>query len=225
MLAGRSARPRSSCCAACRASAPRSSCRRRCRSSPTSSPTTTSGPTGDRAVGRRVGSRGRHRPVGRRLPARALLVGLDLPRERADRASSRSSAVVAIVPESRDEHAPRLDLLGTVLVDRRSDRAAVRHHRGPVAGLDRSARDHRRVRRRRRAADELRASGSATPTIRSSTVASSPTHGSPPPRSRSRSCSSPCSARCSSSASTCSSCSATRALESGVRAAAGRGRR
>ena len=40
---------------------------------------------GDRRVGRRVGARHRARPDHRRLPARALLVGLDLHRQRPDR--------------------------------------------------------------------------------------------------------------------------------------------
>ena len=40
---------------------------------------------GDRRVGRRLGARHRARPDHRRLPARALLVGLDLHRQRADR--------------------------------------------------------------------------------------------------------------------------------------------
>ena len=177
---------------------------------------------GDRAVGRRVRPRGGDRPAGRRLPARALLVGIDLPGQRPPIVIVTIVGAVVFVPElaGRARAAPRRPRHRAV--DRRPDHAALRHHRGPDAraGPIRSS----------SAAfvvavvllTVVRAAGSATPTTRSSTSASSPTHGSPRRRSRSRSCSSPCSARCSSSASTCSSCSATRALESGVAPAADR---
>ena len=45
---------------------------------------------GDRDLGRRLGDRHRHRPGDRRLPARALLVGLGVPRQRPVRRSPRS---------------------------------------------------------------------------------------------------------------------------------------
>ena len=72
------------------ASAARSSCRRRCRSSPTCSRPAERG-QGDRRVGRHRRARRRARPAHRRLPARALLLGLDLPREHPDRHRRRCS--------------------------------------------------------------------------------------------------------------------------------------
>ena len=103
---------------------------------------------GDRAVGGRVGPRRGDRPAGRRLPARALLVGIDLPRQRPgrDRDDRRCGGVRAGL-EGRARAAPRHPRRGAV--DRRLDRAAVRHHRRPEQGLDRPAGD-RRVRRRGR---------------------------------------------------------------------------
>ena len=72
------------------ASAARSSCRRRCRSSPTCSRAHERG----KAIGVWAGdrrARRRARPAHRRVPARALLLGLDLPREHPDRRSSGCS--------------------------------------------------------------------------------------------------------------------------------------
>ena len=53
---------------------------------------------GDRHLGRRVGARPRPRPDQRRLPARALLVGIDLHRERADRRSPGSCSATCSSP-------------------------------------------------------------------------------------------------------------------------------
>ena len=61
------------------------SSRPRSRSSPTSSPTRPSGPRPSASGRPSSGLGGRPRPDHRRLPARALLVGLGLPRQRADR--------------------------------------------------------------------------------------------------------------------------------------------
>ena len=69
---------------------------------------------GDRRLGRRVRARHRPRPDHRRLPARALLVGLDLHRQRADR-DRRPVLGYFLVPESKDPSHAALDPLGAVL--------------------------------------------------------------------------------------------------------------
>ena len=84
---------------------------------------------GHRHLGRRVGPRRGHRPARRRLPARPLLVGLDLPRQRADRRVTIVAALRARARLARSARG-RLDLVGTAAVDRRSDQPALRHHRG-----------------------------------------------------------------------------------------------
>ena len=99
---------------------------------------------------------------------------------------------------------------------RRPDRARVGHHRGAERGLDRPH-DPRGVRAPARPSSSPSPPGSAAPPTRCSTSASSATRGSPPPAARSRCRSSRCSARSSSSPSTCSWCSATSALETGLR--------
>ena len=64
-----------------------------------------SGPRRSRS-GRGVGPRRRTRPGQRRLAARALLVGLDLPGQHPRRRRRASSARVLVVPTSRDPSRP-----------------------------------------------------------------------------------------------------------------------
>ena len=108
-------------------------------------------------VGRRR-HRGRARSGHRRLPARPLLVGLGVHRERADRHRRGRSPGRFLVPTSRNPERPRLDLVGRRLVDRRPRRARCRHHRGAQQRLDRPA-DPRRLRGRGGRAQRLRAVG------------------------------------------------------------------
>ena len=77
-----------------------------------------------------VGLGHRDRPDHRRRSARALLVGLGLPDQRADR-GRRLVAMVLIVPDSKDPQAGRLDpvgvllsIVGLVLLSTASSRAA-----------------------------------------------------------------------------------------------------
>ena len=63
----------------------------------------------DLVLGRDRRCRRRARPDQRRLPARALLLGLDLPREPADRRRSRSSRARSSLPTSKDPSKPTLD--------------------------------------------------------------------------------------------------------------------
>ena len=64
---------------------------------------------GDRRARRRA------RPAHRRLPARALLLGLDLPREPPDRRRRAARRASSSSPTSKDPSAPRLDPIGAVL--------------------------------------------------------------------------------------------------------------
>ena len=109
---------------------------------------------GHRRLGRGVGSRRGVRTHHRRLPARALLVGIGLPGQRADRhrrPGGRRPAG-AHLPRSRGRplrrarHAP---------VDQRRGPARAHRHRGPPLGLD-LHRHPRRVRRGRPAWHRLR---------------------------------------------------------------------
>ena len=129
---------------------------------------------GDRALGRGVGSRRRDRPARRRLPARALLVGFDLPGERADRRSWRSSPWWSSCPTRATSTRPGSTCVGTVL----SAVGLIALLFGIIEGPARGWGDPLIVgcvRRRRRAAGRRSCCGSATPTTRSSTSASSPT--------------------------------------------------
>ena len=140
------------------ASAARSSCRRRCRSSRTCSPTRRAG-QGDRRVGRRVRTRPRPGPDQRRVPPRALLVGLGVHRQRADRAR-RAGARLPVRPgvERPVPRPPRPRRRAAV--DRRARLDPVGGHRRPLEGLELGA-DPRRVRDRCRAARRVLRLGAA----------------------------------------------------------------
>ena len=92
----------------------------------------------------------RARPGHRRLAARALLVGLDLPGQRPDRRRRPGRWARGWCPTSRDPDAGRLDPVGLVTLHRRDRAARVHRDRGAAQGWT-SADDHRRVRRRPRA--------------------------------------------------------------------------
>ena len=134
------------------------------------------------------GHRDRDRPGRRRLADRARRLELDLPRQPADR---RCVALIAgrfLVPESRDESAPRLDLRGFVL----SFVALTALVWGLIEAPSRGWTDGARARRVRvLGADARRASwpGSGARRRRCSTSRCSATRASAPraPRSRSRS--------------------------------------
>ena len=122
---------------ACRASVRRSSCRRRCRSSPTCSPTPS-----ERAGRSRCGPacRASASPSDRSPAATCsstsggvpiFLVNVPIVIVAVIAARRRSS------PSRGTSTLPRSTSLGTVLSIDRSDRPALRHHRGPDAGLDR----------------------------------------------------------------------------------------
>ena len=97
---------------------------------------------GDRRVGRGVRARHRARPDHRRLPARALLVGLDLHRERPDRDRRPGARLHARARvEGPDARRARPGRRGAV--DRGARHAPVGRHRGARPRLGR-ARDPRR---------------------------------------------------------------------------------
>ncbi len=141
------------------------------------------------ALGRRVRTRHRHRPARRRLPARALLVGLGVPGQPAVVARGDPRGAL-LVPDSRDPSAPRLDLFGTCCPPPASSPCSSRSsRRRAAAGRPRGS---RRVHLRSRSRSPSWR-GSGAPITRCSTCASSRTRGSRPRRCRSRSCSSRCS--------------------------------
>ena len=92
-----------------------------------------------RDLGRRLRARRRDRTARRRLAARALLVGIDLPRQPARDRLRAESRCGRIVPDSRDPHAPRIDFPATVLSITALDGAPLRRDRGPEPRLARSA--------------------------------------------------------------------------------------
>ena len=99
----------------------------------------------------------------------------------------------ALVPTSRDPHAPRLDPVGLVLSIVGVVSLVWADHRSAVPRLD--VADHpRRLRAGRGRPRRLHPLGAAQHATRCSTCRCSPTPGSPPPASRSPSGSSPCSA-------------------------------
>ena len=106
---------------------------------------------GDRHLGGDGGPRGRARPGHRRLPARALLVGLGVPRQRAGRHRRRSCSSAASCRRLADRDAPRFDPLGMVLSIAGVVAARVGDHRGARTTAGRRRRP-RRLRRRRLAA-------------------------------------------------------------------------
>ena len=107
-------------------------------------------------VGRRR-HRGRARSGHRRVPARPLLVGLGVHRERADRHRRGDRGPVPRADLAQPGAAPARPG-GRRLVDRRPRRAGCCHHRGAQQWLDRPA-DHHRLRGGRRRAHRLRAVG------------------------------------------------------------------
>ena len=166
------------------------------------------------------GARHRPRPRRRRLAARALLVGLGVPRQRADRRRRARRRLLLRARVAGPDAAPRSTSVGALL-------SIV----GLVALLWAIIEAPTRLDVAARAS--LGASRSAAVLLAASSCGScAPTHpmldlrffAQPALQRRqpspSRWSSSPCSARSSSSPSTCSSCSATRPLEAGVRPAA-----
>ena len=97
-----------------------------------------------------------------------------------------------LVPESRDESAPRLDLRGFLLSFAALTTLIWGLIEAPVARLDRRA-GARRLRRRRRSCSPASSPGSGARRRRCSTSRCSATRASAPPAPRSRSPSSPCS--------------------------------
>ena len=83
---------------------------------------------GDRRVGRHRGHRHRARSAHRRLPARALLLGLDLPREPPDRRDRAHRRLLPHPDVEGPERAPARPVRRGAL-DLRPHRAALRHHR------------------------------------------------------------------------------------------------
>ena len=150
---------------------------------------------GHRRLGRRGRPRRRPRPAHRRLPGRALLLGLGVPREHPDRDLRPARRLLRHPhlegPPRRQARPARRRAL-----HRRAHRAALRHHRGAGEGLGQQ-RDHRRRHHRPACCWSASWCGRRPPTTRCSTSPSSRSPGSPRRASRSRSCSSPCSARCS----------------------------
>ena len=164
---------------------------------------------GDRHLGRDGRPRRRARPGRRRLPARPLLVGLDLHRQRP---ADRVVAIVAgrrLVPESRDPVARRIDWTGAALSGVGLVAFVWAIIEAPSQGLDVGARCSPPA-RSPRPRSARSSSGSAAPPSRCSTSASSATRASPRRAPRSWCCSSRCSGSCSCRRSTCSSSSATR---------------
>ena len=176
------------------ASAARSSCRRPCRSSPTSSRPSERG----KAIGVWAGDRRprrRARPAHRRLPARALLVGLGLPREHPDRRRRPASPASSSSRRRRTRRAAELDPVGAVLSIVGLTALLYGDHRGAAATGWTDPMILVVLRRRRRAARRVRWSGSAhrPPDARRALLQEPPLHRRQ--RRRSRWCSSPCSAR------------------------------
>ena len=91
----------------------------------------------------------RARAAHRRVPARALLLGLGLPREPADRRRSASSPASSSSRTRRIRRRRALDPVGAVAVDRRAEPAALRGHRGADARAGRPRARSCRVRSRR----------------------------------------------------------------------------
>ena len=108
-----------------------------------------------------AGLGGGARAADRRLPARALLLGLGVPREPAHRRRRARWPASSSSPTPRTPSAPRLDPVGARAVDRRSRHPAVRHHRGPQQRLDRPG-DRRRLRWSRRCCSAPSRGGSST---------------------------------------------------------------
>ena len=81
-----------------------------------------------------VRRRRRHRPHRQRLPARALLLGLGLPGQRADHPRRARSPARVLLPKSQDPEQARLDPVGALLSIAGPRRARVRHHRGARHG-------------------------------------------------------------------------------------------
>ncbi len=134
----------------------------------------------------------------------ALLVGLGLPRQRADRRSPAWSSATSWSPSPGTESAPRLDPVGRRAVDRRAGALLWAVIEAPAHGVDVAA-DPRRLRGRRRCSSPRSSCGSCA---RDHPMLDLRLLREPPVLARravrSRSCSSPCSARCSCSPSTCS---------------------
>ena len=126
-----------------------------------------------------AGVGGRARSGRRRVPARALLVGLGVHRQRADRDRARSSPAASSCPTSRNPDAP----------PHRLDRRARSRSSGWSRWSGRSSRRRARagparrslagVRGRRGRAGRVRVRGSGASTSRCSTCASSATRASP----------------------------------------------
>ena len=134
-----------------------------------------------------VRARRRHRPGRRRLPARALLVGLGLPRQRPDRRRRPGRRLRSCVPDVPGPRRPAARPGRRRAVDRRPRSPALGDHRGARARAGPSPPIARRLRRRRRRCSARSSRGSCTPTTRCSTCGSSepPLHA--PPASPSRS--------------------------------------
>ena len=79
-------------------------------------------------------------PSPRGFAARALLVGLGVPRQRARSSPSPSSPARSSCPRRSDPEQQPLDPLGAVLSIVGLERARLRHHRGPQPRLDCSPR-------------------------------------------------------------------------------------
>ena len=166
-------------------------------------------PQGHRRLGRHRRRRRRHRPDRLRLPARALLVGLGVPRQRAGHHRARSSPARILLPTSRDPEQPPLDIPGALLSIVGLGSLVYGIIEGPQHGWT-SPETPRHLRRRRRRPRPVRPGGSCTrraPDARPALL--------PGPalqrglRRHDARSSSPCSARSSSCRSTSSWCSAT----------------
>ena len=103
-----------------------------------------------RRLGRRRRARRRHRPDHGRLAARALLVGIGVPGERAVRRPGPRGRVPAPAGVTRPRPAPPRPRRRRA-VDRRPDRPGVDAHRGAAPRLDRCGHPRRARRRGRRA--------------------------------------------------------------------------
>ena len=112
-------------------------------------------------------------PIASRLPARALLVGLGVPRQRADDPRRAGRRLRSSLPTSQDPEQRPLDSAG-----RRSCRSSASsalvyaHHRGPAPRLGQRRRRSACVRRRRSSLlGAVRRLGAARPGTRCSTCA------------------------------------------------------